>query len=101
MVFSVDAAGQISFVSNLEDETKAETSSSFNTRKFFQNMDKLGSSEVASTTLNTTHQNQISCIRIQNGDKSNASTISTSAGDGKLVVWDLKTLEKQLKGLKL
>jgi len=101
MVFSVDAAGQISFVSNLEDETKAETSSSFNTRKFFQNMDKLGSSEVASTTLNTTHQNQISCIRIQNGDKSSANKISTSAGDGKLVVWDLRTLEKQLKGLKL
>ena len=101
MVFSVDGAGQISFVSNLEEDKKAENSSTSSARKMFQNRDALGTSEVATTALSTTHQNQISCIQIQDGDKTCANKISTSAGDGKLVVWDLRALEKQLKNLKL
>jgi hypothetical protein len=44
---------------------------------------------------------QISCIQIQSGEKSGADKISTSAGDGKMVVWDLRSLEQQVKGLKL
>ena len=44
---------------------------------------------------------QISTIRILNGNKARADKISTSGGDGKLVVWDLRSIEKQLKGLKL
>ena len=40
-------------------------------------------------------------MRILSGNKSRADRISTSGGDGKLVVWDLRSIEKQLKGLKL
>ena len=42
-----------------------------------------------------------STIKIMAGDKNRADKLSTTAGDGKLVVWDLRSLEKQLKGLKL
>ena len=70
-------------------------------KALFQARDKLGVSEVADTILNTTHQNQISCIQIQKGDKNSAEKITTSAGDGKLVNWDLRNLEKTMKGLKL
>merc|ERR1712156_456798 len=89
------------FVSKLEEDKKAESNSKFSARAMFQSRDKLGVSDVADTILNTTHQNQISCIQIQNGDKANANKISTSAGDGKMVVWDLRSLEKTMTGLKI
>ena len=83
--------------------------------KMFQNRDVLGTSDM-STKLNTTHQNQISEVwiflalpsfskmynfqlRHFSGDKASAGTISTVAGDGKLVLWDLAALK--LKGLKI
>jgi len=101
MLFNVNGNGEISFVSKLEEDKKTETNSKFSAKALFQTRDKMGVSDVADTVLNTTHQNQISCIQIQSGDKNGASKISTSAGDGKLVVWDLKNLEKQMKGLKI
>lgn len=105
LVFNVDAAGQVSFVSRLEEDKKAGGDaggeSKFSAKALFQTKDRTGQSEVADTVLNTTHQNQISCIQIHSGNKSRADKVSTTAGDGKLVVWDLRSLEKQLKGLKL
>ena len=53
------------------------------------------------TVLSTTHQKQISCIQIFSGTKNFAEQISTSGGDGKVVVWDLRVLEKQIEGLRL
>lgn len=100
-LFKVDGAGQIAFAGKLEEDKKAETSSKFSAKALFQARDKMGVSEVADTILNTTHQNQISCIQIQKGDKNSAEKITTSAGDGKLVNWDLRNLEKTMKGLKL
>jgi len=61
----------------------------------------MGVSDTADTKLNTTHQNQISSIQIQIGDKTGANMVSTVAGDGKLVSWDLRNVEKMMKGLKL
>ena len=54
----------------------------------------MGVSDTADTKLNTTHQNQISSIQIQIGDKNGANIVSTVAGDGKLVSWDLRNIEK-------
>ncbi len=44
---------------------------------------------------------QISCIQIQSGDKNKADRISTTGGDGKMVIWDLRSLERTMKDLKL
>lgn len=86
----------------LEEDKKAdEGQAKFKAMDMFKNKDRTGQSEVADTVLNTTHQNQISCIKIMSGDKNKADKLSTTAGDGKLVIWDLRSLEKQLKGLKL
>lgn len=101
MLFNLDSAGQITFVSKLEEDKKTESNNKFSAKALFQTRDKMGTSEVADTVLNTTHQNQISCIQIRGGDKSKADKISTTAGDGKMVVWDLRSFEKQMKGLKL
>ena len=59
MLFNVDNAGQISFVSKLEEDKKAETNSKFSAKHLFQTRDKMGVSDVADTILNTTHQNQV------------------------------------------
>jgi len=64
----------------------------------FKKKDLLGTSDMT-TKLNTTHQNQVSELRHYSGDKASAGTISTVAGDGKLVLWDLAALK--LKGLKI
>jgi len=66
--------------------------------KMFQKRDELGTSDM-STKLNTTHQNQVSEVRHFSGDKASAATLSTVAGDGKLVLWDLAALK--MKGLKI
>ena len=44
---------------------------------------------------------QISELRIHNGAKESVSTISTVAGDGKLVIWDIKSLSSKLANLKI
>ena len=40
-------------------------------------------------------------MRIKQGTKSGADTLSTVAGDGKLVIWELKTLASKLNSLKI
>ncbi len=60
LVFSVnDSSGQVSFVSKLERDKKAEGGEvKFSAKALFQTKDRTGQSEVADTVLNTTHQNQ-------------------------------------------
>jgi len=66
----------------------------------FRDMDKLGQTESELVSkLNTTHQNQICELRMYSGDKATGGTVSTVAGDGKLVLWDLAALK--LKGLNI
>jgi len=93
MLFKVDG-DEILFVDKLEDDTKAQDTGKISAMKKFQTRDTKGvnASDVADTKLNSTHQNQISCISIQSGDKEAAQKISTSAGDGKLVIWDVTNL---------
>ena len=44
---------------------------------------------------------QISELRIHEGTKGGVSTISTVAGDGKLVIWDISSLASKLANLTL
>ena len=63
-------------------------------------MDKLGQNELESK-LNYTHQKQISEIRLIEGEKGNVDKFSTCSLDGKIVVWNLKTLAGKMKDLKI
>lgn len=101
LLFSIDNAGQVAFQAKLESDKKSDSERKFSAKALFQTKDRTGQSDVADTVLNTTHQNQISCIRIKSGDKSKADVITTTGGDGKLVSWDLRSLEKQIAGLKI
>lgn len=98
IAFKIDSNGNIMAGNRLEQDKKQESSNTSSAMRMFQNKDKLGQSEMESK-LNTTHQNQISEIRHYSGDKSSPGTLSTVAGDGKLVLWDLTALK--MKGLKI
>jgi len=100
LAYKVDASGEISFMSSLESEKAGSGFKSKGAMAMFQNLDKHGA-ESSETSLKTTHQNQISCIQILAGNKDGADKISTSGGDGKVVVWELRSLEKQIAGLKI
>ncbi|KAI3636697.1 hypothetical protein MIR68_005386 [Amoeboaphelidium protococcarum] len=56
---------------------------------------------VTSSDLQTVHQNSINGIRIYEIQGNGASKFSTSGVDGRVVVWDLKSLESQIAGLKI
>ena len=86
--------------SAMEEDKKKESSGNTSARSKFQNMDKLGQNELESK-LNYTHQKQISEIRLIEGGKGNVDKFSTCSLDGKIVVWNLKTLAGKMKDLKI
>merc|ERR1719411_2227220 len=100
VTFNLDTSGSLTLGARLEEDKKLETTGTISARDIFKNKDKMGVSELE-TRLNTTHQNQISELRIHEGDKDNVSTISTVAGDGKLVLWNIKSLSSKMGNLKI
>jgi actin related protein 2/3 complex subunit 1A/1B len=91
VVFKINGSGQIEVLSNLEEKQDYLQERSFSFRDRLEGM--------VDVSLNTTHQSQISCIRILRKGKDQADKISTSGGDGKVVVWDLRDIEKRIPGL--
>jgi len=99
ITFSVSGSGSLSLGGRLEEDKKQEGGgAAASAMKMFQRADRLGQSELESK-LNTTHQNQISEMRIHSGVKGKVKTISTVAGDGKLVIWDIDNLSAKMKNL--
>ena len=67
----------------------------------FKGLDKratTGGSE--DTQLNSTHQNAVTQICVHSGARENVSKFSTIGVDGQLVIWDCKSLEASIAGLK-
>jgi len=101
VVFPVDASGKVSAGGKLEDGTAVEEDpATHSARKIFTTRDKLGT-ELTNTKLATTHQNQIQSMRILDGDKNEATSVSTTAGDGALVIWNLNSLSSILENLNI
>merc|ERR1712117_161358 len=100
ITFNIDQGGSVTQGARLEEDKKQESTGASSAMRMFQNKDRLGQSELESK-LNTTHQNQISELRIHSGTKGSVNTISTCAGDGKLVIWDIKSLASKMSNLKI
>ncbi|KAG8224602.1 hypothetical protein J437_LFUL009182 [Ladona fulva] len=56
----------------------------------FQSLDRQARVETSDTTLDTLHQNAITCLRVHSGTATEVVKICTSALDGQIVIWDLK-----------
>ena len=59
------------------------------------------SSTSTSADLNTTHQNSINNIKPFQGARASVTKFSTSGMDGKVVIWDVKSLESAIAGLSI
>jgi actin related protein 2/3 complex subunit 1A/1B len=58
----------------------------------FQSLDRQARIETSDTTLETIHQNAITCLCLYKGTKGSASRVSTSGLDGQLVIWDFQVV---------
>lgn len=92
--------GQLAFAAKVDNSQKKEASG-LSAMKKFQSLDKQARIEISDTSLDSIHQNAITCLCIYQGSKSNTSKISTSGLDGQLVIWDLVSLEKAVQGLRV
>jgi len=102
LLFSISSDTQptLTFVGKLEQDQK-KSGGSLTAMRHFQNLDKRAESDSVDTVLDSIHQNSITNIVIYQGDKGSANKISTSGMDNQLVVWDLNTLTRSMKGLNL
>lgn len=91
--------GQLTFVDKLDKSQKKEVDGVSAMRKF-RNMDK-HAAESRDTLLDTAHQNTITNVAIYQGSKGEVTKFTTSGMDGNLVIWDLKSLESSLAGLRI
>lgn len=102
MLFKHDAAkGAVIFVERL-DVPKSEGAASQGAMKMFQNMDRRGQSDEASSKVTTIHQNTVTGLSVvSSGDSCSASVsrVSTTGKDGQLVLWNLKSLEASIAQL--
>lgn len=98
-LFSQDNGGQLTFINDLDipDEKGESTMSAMNR---FRNLDKKGSTE-DTTDLKTKHQNTITQVSVFEGTKDNCTKFTTSGVDGSLIIWNFKSLEKSISGLRI
>ncbi|KAL4241128.1 Actin-related protein 2/3 complex subunit 1A [Mactra antiquata] len=100
-LFTQRPNGEIEFVHDL-DVPKEADESKMSAMNRFKNLDKKGvTGAESSTTLKTQHQNTIMQVSVYKGTKADCGSVATSGIDGQLIVWDLKSLEKSMSGLKI
>lgn len=101
MLFHYDDRGQLIFVDKLDKSQKREVDG-FSAMRKFRDMDKRAIVENnTDTLLDTIHQNAISHMTIHTGTKSAINKFCTSGMDGKMVIWDIKSLENSLSDLRI
>ncbi|XP_047110874.1 actin-related protein 2/3 complex subunit 1A-B [Schistocerca piceifrons] len=100
MLYTVNDAGQIYLNCKLDQSQKKEAGG-LSAMKKFQSLDRQARVEANDTTLETVHQNAITCLCLYTGEKGAATKVSTSGLDGQLVIWDLQSLENAIQGMKI
>ncbi|KAF5272686.1 hypothetical protein FQA39_LY07713 [Lamprigera yunnana] len=100
VLYTLDSNGQLVFGAKLDTSQKKEASG-LSAMKKFQSLDKQARVEISDTSLDSIHQNAITCLCIYEGTKTNSTKFSTSGLDGQLVIWNLSSLEKEIQGLKI
>ncbi|XP_070580248.1 actin-related protein 2/3 complex subunit 1A-B-like [Ptychodera flava] len=100
LLFSQDGQGAISFVNKLDTKGGQKESGNKSAMKIFRDLDKKATTE-SKTERDSLHQNAITEVAVYDGTKSNASKFVTTGVDGKLVIWDIRSLESAIAGLRI
>jgi len=84
------------------DQPQEKESQQMSAMNRFKNLDKRATAgNESSTDLKTQHQNTITQVSVHTGTKASATKLATSGVDGNLIIWDLKSLEQQVKELSI
>ncbi|XP_028977984.1 actin-related protein 2/3 complex subunit 1B [Esox lucius] len=102
VLFVYDGAkGSLTFGGKL-DVPKQTSQRGISARERFQNLDRRATtSDTAEPVLESLHKNSISQISVLEGGKSNCVKFCTTGMDGGMALWDVKSLESAMKGLKI
>uniref|UniRef100_A0A672Z5H0 Actin-related protein 2/3 complex subunit n=1 Tax=Sphaeramia orbicularis TaxID=375764 RepID=A0A672Z5H0_9TELE len=100
MLFRCDDGGTLTFVSKL-DLPKQSIQRNISAMERFRNMDKRATTEDRNTALDTLHQNSITQVSIYEGDKRDCRKFCTTGIDGAMTIWDFKSLEASIQGLRI
>ncbi|XP_076996736.1 actin-related protein 2/3 complex subunit 1A isoform X1 [Tamandua tetradactyla] len=100
MLFNYDDRGCLTFVSKL-DLPKQSIQRNMSAMERFRNMDKRATTEDRNTALETLHQNSITQVSIYEVDKQDCRKFCTTGIDGAMTIWDFKTLESSIQGLRI
>lgn len=102
MVYTHDNNNKLSFISKLDQPVKksGDEEETMSAMERFRSMDKraTGTKEAKSET---THTNAIKQISVYDGARESVTKISSCGLDGKIVIWDIKSLEKSIADLKI
>lgn len=101
MVFSHDGNNKLSFLAKLDQAVKKDDDEeTMSAMERFRSLDKRASGSKEAKSL-TTHTNAIIQISAYAGDKANVTKISSAGLDGRIVIWDIKSLESSIAGLRI
>ncbi|XP_041378819.1 actin-related protein 2/3 complex subunit 1A-like [Gigantopelta aegis] len=100
VLWSHDDNNQLTFINRL-DQAEKKTTGQLSAMEKFKGMDKRATAGASDTALDATHQNSITQISKFEVDRSgNTNKFCTSGVDGRLVIWNCKSLESQIAGLR-
>jgi actin related protein 2/3 complex subunit 1A/1B len=94
------SGSSVNFVSKLDDSSKQQQHGRISAMQRFKAMD-LKADDATETSLGAIHQNTITQLSVHSGTKSKCTRFATSGVDGQLIVWDVKTLESSVAGLRI
>lgn len=100
MAFTHDG-DKLKFVAKLDQPVKkGGDDESMSAMERFRSMDKRATGTKEATS-ETTHVNAIKQASVYSGNPDNVTKVSTGGLDGRVVVWDIKALEKSISELKI
>ena len=88
------------YSSKLDQNRRESASTGATAMNMFKQMDSRNQAD-AVDKLDSVHQNAVTCIAVVARTGQNISKLSTSGVDGTLAIWDVRSVEGQMAGLKV
>lgn len=100
LVYSHDDNDRLTFMETLDKGKQEKAASTFSAMAKFKGLDQRAEAKTSGTELKTVHQNAITHISIVAGAPGAVKSFATTGVDGHLVIWNSKSLETAIAGLK-
>lgn len=99
--FSHDNNNKLTFMAKLDQPVKkGDDEETMSAMQRFRSLDKRATGTKEAKSL-TTHTNMIKQLSVYAGERASVAQIASGGMDGRIVIWDIKTLEKSISELKI